>query len=109
MQTPNGTVPHFVRVQLGELPDPRRDGQACIYVPLGETPQGVGTRLAEVARAMILASKSLGSSDGSAFVTDVDGVPCRIRVVDALPKSTREEDLTIKLASLVVPQGWRPA
>lgn len=109
MQTLNGTVPHFVRVQLGELPDPRRDGQACVYVPLDETPHGVGTRLAEVARAMISASKILGSSDGSGLVTDVDGVPCKIRVVAALSQSMREEDLIEKLSSLVVPQGWRPA
>lgn len=110
MQTLHGTVPHFIRVQATERPDPLRDGMACIYVPLDETVQGVSARLAKVARALAEVGKILGTSKGGGVVTEVDGNICNISIPhNANSKPRTEAPLADSLSQLVAPKGWRPA
>ena len=106
MRVIEGTVPHAVKVQMGAEPDPLRDGNAVVYLPLDESAEGVGAHLAGLAIAVSTANRTMNPGREPGVITSVDGTACRIplpEIVDAEPP----EALSSALAKLVAPTGWQ--
>lgn len=95
----NGTVPHYIKVQMGALPDTARDGKAAPYIPLDESPDGIAELLAKLARAAVKASEQLNGPCPDATVVNVDGTDCSIPV-------SHENDMATAISRLVAPRGW---
>jgi hypothetical protein len=94
-----GTVPHFIKVHMGGLPDGPCEGTAEPYIPLDESSDGVAKRLAVLARALVKADQDMGGSCSGARVINVDGTDCSIPV-------SQGADLETAISCLVAPQGW---
>jgi hypothetical protein len=99
MEVINGTVPHFIKVQMGVSPDPKQDGTAVPYIPLDESPEGVAKQLAKLAKTMVEATRSTQGAVDSPTVVNVDGTPCEIPMAD-------QPALIGGISQLVAPKGW---
>lgn len=99
MKVKDGTVPHYVKVQMGALPDAARDGQVAPYIPLDESADGIAVQLARLARATVEASEQLTGPCPGARVVNVDGTDCSIPV-------SHENDMATAISRLVAPRGW---
>ncbi len=99
MKVINGTVPHYIKLQMGVSPDPERDGIAVPYIPLDESSEGVASQLARLAIAMANASECMAGAAYSPTIVNVDGKPCVIPLSD-------QTAITRGISQLVAPKGW---
>lgn len=93
------TVPHFIKVRIGELRDSSRGGSAEPYIPLDESTDEVAKRLAAFARTLVEADQQMCGPCSGARVINVDGRDCSIPV-------SQGADMERAISSLVAPQGW---
>jgi hypothetical protein len=96
------TVPHLIRVQMGDSPDSVRDGTAVPHISLDESSDVVATQLARLARALVLASEKVSGPCTDPKIVNVDGNNCSIPVSEG-------NSLITEIGRLVAPRGWSAA